>query len=124
MALLTKQYITRAKDIEIQNHLERMTHFQHAIEALIQDSKREKHQHDLRMMELDKLESLLADSPDMPIALSQALAPIQPVSAKAPAHAAPSLPASAKQPLKQKKSRNPVPSKRQKPLPSHASANS
>jgi len=59
MAPLTKDYISRAKDIETHNHLKKISRIQLAMESLINDITKEKRQHDLRMQDLHKLECLL-----------------------------------------------------------------
>jgi len=59
MAPLTKDYISRAKDIETHNHLKKISRIQLAMESLINDITKEKRQHNLRMQDLHKLECLL-----------------------------------------------------------------
>lgn len=62
MAPITKDYISRAKDIETHNHLKKISRIQLAMESLINDINKEKRQHDLRMQDLHKLECLLNHS--------------------------------------------------------------
>ena len=124
MSPLTKTYISRAKDIEIHNHLEKISRYQMAMETLIGNINREKRQHALRMKEILQLESHLDDDLNIRGSDSQAQTPLTAVTTNHTAKSLGALTSSTVQVPKKPKSRKTVPSKKQELHTNHFLTNS